>query len=64
MAALRFEAMADNGKWITRLGHHSLFANLHTWRTFVRTEIDREGVVTVTIGRDGAVLQRIEIEAE
>lgn len=64
MAALRFEARADGGPTVHRLGHRDLESNLHTWETEVRTYLFRNGSGYVVVLRKGRAVHRYDFPAE
>ena len=65
MANLRTELYYDHhNRCITRLGHESMDANIHTWNTFVKVLLLKDGSGAVTIEQNGKIINRIVIKPE
>lgn len=64
MAALRAEIHADNKAEASRLAHHAIRTNTHTWNTEIIASLDANGRGTVRVTRNGETIHTFDIEAE
>ena len=61
MVATRATAIGVDENWTkeaTRLGSKFSIGKAQTWRTFASVAVDFEGMVEVTVVRDGEVIHR------
>ena len=64
MANTRVEAYGhdkNRTKETSMLGSEGVTANVHTWSTFIRSSINRDGTGYVTIERDGVTIHTFSI---